>query len=39
LGPTQIRLRIDNLLQYHYVLAEREIRPLRRLSLSLAGAL
>lgn len=39
LGPTRVQFRIDNLLQYQYVLAEREIRPLRRLSLSVAGIL
>ena len=39
LGPVQVQMRIDNLLQYHYVLVEREVRPLRRLSLSLSGTL
>lgn len=39
LGPMRAQLRIDNLFQYHYVLAERELRPLRRLSLSISGTL
>jgi len=38
-GPVRIQVRIDNLFQYHYVLVERELRPLRRLSLSLSGTL
>ncbi|MFH1571049.1 MAG: TonB-dependent receptor [Gemmatimonadota bacterium] len=39
LGAVQVQARIDNLLQYHYVLTERELRPPRRLSLSLLGTL
>jgi iron complex outermembrane receptor protein len=34
----RLNWRIDNLLQYHYVLTERQIRPLRRLSLAIDGA-
>jgi len=38
-GGVQFNLRIDNLLQYHYILTEREIRPLRKISLAVSGAL
>jgi hypothetical protein len=38
-GPLQFNLRVDNLLQYHYVLTEREIEPLRKVSLAIAGTL
>ena len=39
LGPLQINLRVDNALQYYYATIERKIRPLRRISLSVDGAL
>jgi len=39
LGPVRAQVRIDNLFQYHDVLAERELRPLRRLSLSISRTL
>jgi len=39
LGPVQINLRVDNALQYYYATIERQIRPLRRISLSVDGAL
>ena len=39
LGPVELNLRIDNLLQYHYVLTERKIRPTRRVSVALSGKL
>jgi outer membrane receptor for ferrienterochelin and colicins len=39
LGPVELNLRVDNLLQYHYVLTERKIRPTRRLSLAISGQL
>ena len=37
LGPVELNLRVDNLLQYHYVLTERKIRPGRRFSLAVSG--
>jgi hypothetical protein len=37
LGGLRFNFRIDNLLQYHYATTEREIRPLRRFSLSVDG--
>ena len=39
LGPVQLVLRVDNLLQYHNVLVEREIQPLRQWSLASSGVL
>ena len=39
LGVLQINLRVDNALQYYYATIERQIRPLRRISLSVDGAL
>ncbi len=33
----EVNLRVDNLLQYHYVLTERKIRALRQVSLALSG--
>ena len=38
-GPLQYNLRVDNLLQYHYVLTERKVRSLRKLSLAISGTL
>jgi len=38
LGELDLTLRIDNLLNYHYLLTERELRSPRRLSLGLSGA-
>ena len=38
-GPLEVNLRVDNLLQYHYVLTERKIRPMRRFSLALSGVI
>jgi iron complex outermembrane receptor protein len=38
-GQVQLNLRVDNLLQYQYVLTERKIRPLRRISLGISGRL
>ena len=38
-GPVELNLRVDNLLQYHYVLTERKIRPTRRVSLAISGQL
>lgn len=37
-GELDLTLRIDNLLNYHYVLTERELRSPRRFSLGLSGA-
>ena len=34
-----LNLRVDNLFQYHYVLTERKLRPLRRVSLAVSGTL
>ncbi|MEW6750725.1 MAG: TonB-dependent receptor [Candidatus Latescibacterota bacterium] len=39
LGAVEVNLRVDNLLQYHYLLVERNLRPLRRVSLAVSGAL
>ena len=39
IGPATLTLRIDNLLRYHYILSERALRPLRRVTLALSGAL
>lgn len=39
LGPVRLSLRVDNALQYYYMTIERKIRPLRRISLSVDGAL
>lgn len=39
LGVLQLNLRIDNLLQYHYVLTERKIRSPRQVSLAISGAI
>ena len=39
LGPLRLNLRVDNALQYYYVTSERKISPLRRISLSVDGAL
>lgn len=39
LGPMRVNLRVDNALQYYYATIERKIRPLRRISLSVDGAL
>ncbi len=39
LGPLRLNLRVDNALQYYYATIERKIRPLRRISLSVDGAL
>ena len=39
LGPVRLNLRVDNALQYYYATIERKIRPLRRISLSVDGAL
>ena len=38
-GPATLTLRVDNLLRYHYILSEREIRPLRRVTVALSGTL
>ena len=38
-GPLRFNLRIDNVLQYHYVLTERSLRPPRLLSLSVSGSM
>lgn len=37
-GELELILRIDNVLNYHYVLTERELRSPRRSSLALSGA-
>lgn len=37
-GELDLSLRIDNLLNYHYLLTEREVRSPRRWSLALGGA-
>ena len=39
LGEMQLTLRVDNLLQYHYVLTERKIRSSRTMTLSVSGEL
>ena len=39
LGPATLTLRVDNLLRYHYILSEREIRPLRRVTAAVSGTL
>ena len=39
IGPATLTLRFDNLLRYHYILSEREIRPMRRVTVALSGAL
>ena len=39
LGPVDLNARIDNLLQYHYVLTERKLRAPRLLSLSISGGI
>ena len=38
-GLATLTLRVDNLLRYHYILSEREIRPLRRVTVALSGTL
>ena len=38
-GPATLTLRVDNLLRYHYILSEREIRPMRRVTAALSGTL
>ncbi len=37
-GELELTLRIDNVLNYHYILTEREVRSPRRVSLGLSGA-
>ena len=39
LGPVRLNLRVDNALQYYHATIERKLRPLRRISLSVDGAL
>ena len=39
IGPATLTLRVDNLLRYHYILSEREIRPMRRVTVALSGTL
>ena len=39
IGPATLILRVDNLLRYHYILSEREIRPMRRVTVALSGTL
>ena len=39
LGPLRLNLRMDNALQYYHATIERTLRPLRRISLSVDGAL
>ena len=39
IGPVDVNARIDNVLQYHYVLTERKLRGPRKLSLSISGEL
>ena len=39
LGSLQLTLRVDNLLQYHYVLTERKPRPSRTLTFAVSGDL
>ena len=39
IGPAALTLRVDNLLRYHYILSEREIRPMRRVTVALSGTL
>ena len=39
LGSLEVNFRVDNLLQYHYILTERKIRPMRRISLGFSGVL
>ena len=39
IGPVDVNARVDNLLQYHYVLTERKVRAPRTLSLSISGEL
>ena len=36
-GGLQFNLRVNNLLQYHYVLTERKIRAPRQVSLAISG--
>lgn len=38
-GQLELNLRVDNLLQYHYVLTERKIRPPRQVTLAVSGVL
>ncbi len=39
LGRLQLTLRVDNLLQYHYLLTERKVRPTRTLTFAVSGDL
>lgn len=39
LGKLQLTLRVDNLLQYHYLLTERKIRPMRTMTFVVSGDL
>ena len=39
IGPAAFTLRVDNLLRYHYILSEREIRPGRRVTVAVSGTL
>ena len=39
IGAIDVNARVDNLLQYHYVLTERKLRAPRTLSLSISGEL
>ena len=39
IGPATLTFRVDNLLRYHYILSEREIRPMRRVTVALSGTL
>ena len=39
IGPATLTLRVDNLLRYHYILSEREMRPLRRVTAAVSGTL
>ena len=38
-GPATLTLRVDNLLRYHYILSEREMRPMRRVTAAVSGTL
>ena len=38
IGSISFNLRVDNLLRYHYVLTEREIRPIRSVTFGISGA-
>ena len=39
IGPATLTLRVDNLLRYHYILSEREMRPMRRVTAAISGTL